>query len=156
MDNSVEEYIKNYPFLQYINEDKSHYKHAKDVGYNDPDDLFLIGDSGGFLLNINKGDHFVNVHLFSEMADFYRKHKVYTFFKEDSIPHRQLRKREEYRRKHGFSAPCFVRNGKLVDIRITGAHYNFLNYTLIEQLLVLVKRYMTLVSLLMLNFGHII
>ena len=134
MDNSVEEYIKNYPFLQYINEDKSHYKHAKDVGYNDPDDLFLIGDSGGFLLNINKDDHFVNVHLFSEMADFYRKHKVYTFFKEDSIPHRQLRKREEYRRKHGFSAPCFVRNGKLVDIRITGAHYNFLNYTLIEQL----------------------
>ena len=134
MDNSVEEYIKNYPFLQYINEDKSHYKHAKDVGYNDPDDLFLIGDSGGFLLNINKYDHFVNVHLFSEMADFYRKHKVYTFFKEDSIPHRQLRKREEYRRKHGFSAPCFVRNGKLVDIRITGAHYNFLNYTLIEQL----------------------
>ena len=134
MDNSVEEYIKNYPFLQYINEDKSHYKHAKDVGYNDPDDLFLVGDSGGFLLNINKGDHFVNVRLFSEMADFYRKHKVYTFFKEDSIPHRQLRKREEYRRKHGFSAPCFVRNGKLVDIRITGAHYNFLNYTLIEQL----------------------
>ena len=131
---SVEEYIKNYPFLQYINEDKSHYKHAKDAGYNDPDDLFLIGDSGGFLLNINKGDHFVNTHLFTEMADFYRKNKVYTFFKEDSIPHRQLRKREEYRRKHGFSAPCFIKDGKLVDIRITGAHYNFLNYTLIEQL----------------------
>lgn len=134
MDNSVEEYIKNYPFLQYIEEDKSHYKHAKDVGYDDPDDLFLIGDSGGFLLNINKNDHFTNIHLFTEMADFYRKHKVYTFFKEDSIPHRQLRKREEYRRKHGFTAPCFVRDGKLVDIRITGAHYNFLNYTLIEQL----------------------
>lgn len=134
MNNSVEEYIKNYPFLQYINEDKSHYKHAKDAGYNDPDDLFLIGDSGGFLLNINKGDHFVNTHLFTEMADFYRKNKVYTFFKEDSIPHRQLRKREEYRRKHGFSAPCFIKDGKLVDIRITGAHYNFLNYTLIEQL----------------------
>ena len=134
MDNSVEEYIKNYPFLQYIEEDKSHYKHAKDAGYDDPDDLFLIGDSGGFLLNINKDDRFTNIHLFTEMADFYRKNHVYTFYKEDSIPHRQLRKREEYRRKHGFSAPCLIRNGKLVDIRITGAHYNFLNYTLIEQL----------------------
>ena len=43
---TVEEYIKSYPFLQYINEDKSRYKHAKDSGYYDPDDLFLIGDSG--------------------------------------------------------------------------------------------------------------
>ena len=43
---TVEEYIKSYPFLQYINEDKSRYKHAKDEGYYDPDDLFLIGDSG--------------------------------------------------------------------------------------------------------------
>ena len=132
--NSIEAYIKDYPFLQYIREDKSHYTHAKDAGYDDPDDLFLIGESGGFLLNINEGDRFVNTHLFTEMADFYRKHKQYTLFKEDSIPHRQLRKREEYRRRHGFSAPCFIRNGKLQEIRITGAHYNFLNYTLIEQL----------------------
>ncbi len=133
-DNSLEEYIRNYPFLQYIKEDKSHYTHAKDAGYDDPDDLFLIGESGGFLLNINESDYFTNVHLFSEMANFYRANKQYTFFKEDSIPHRQLRKREEYRRRHGYSAPCFVKNGKLVNIRITGAHYNFLNYTLIEQL----------------------
>ena len=134
MDTSYVDYITTYPFLQYIKEDKTHYKHAKDAGYDDPDDLFLIGDSGGFLLNINEGDHFVDTHLFTEMADFYRENKVYTFFKEDSIPHRKLRKREEYRRKYGFSAPCFVRNGVLQDIRITGGHYNFLNYTMIEQL----------------------
>lgn len=129
-----EEYIESYPFLQYLKEDKSHYTHAKDAGYNDPDDLFLIGDSGGFLLNINYGDRFVNTHLFTEMADFYKANKQYTFYKEDSIPHRNLRKREEYRRRHGFSAPCYLRNGKLEEIRITGNHYNFINYTVIEQL----------------------
>ena len=134
MDKTVEEYIKNYPFLQYINEDKSHYKHAKDCGFNDPDDLFLIGESGGFLMNIQPGDKFVNTHLFTEMADFYREHKVYTTFKEDSIPHRQLRKREEYRRTHGFTAPCLLRNGKIQNVRITGGHYYFLNYCRMEQL----------------------
>ena len=90
---TVEEVIKNYPFLQYLSEDKSHYKTATEAGYNDPDNLFLVGDSGGFLLNINPGDKFVNTHLFTEMADFYRKNKKYTFLKEDTIPHRQLRKR---------------------------------------------------------------
>ena len=134
MNNTLEEYIRNYPFLQYINEDKSHYKHAKDAGYNDPDDLFLIGDSGGFLMNIQPGDRFVNTHLFTEMADMFRKEKRYTYFKEDSIPHRQLRKREEYRRRHGFEAPCLIRNGKIQNVRITGGHYYFLNYCLMEQL----------------------
>ena len=134
MEQTVEKYIKDYPFLQYINEDKSHYKHAKDAGYDDPDDLFLIGESGGFLLNIQPGDKFVNTHLFTEAADFYRKNKCYTYFKIDSIPHRQFRKREEYRRKHGYSAPCLLRNGKVQNIRITGGMYNYLNYTMIEQL----------------------
>lgn len=132
--NTVEEVIRNYPFLNYLRENKSRYMHAKDAGYDDPDDLFLIGDSGGFLMNVNEGDRFVNTHLFTEMADFYRKNKQYTFFKEDSIPHRQLRKREEHRRLYGLTAPCYIRNGELVDIRITGNHYNFLNYTLMEQL----------------------
>lgn len=132
---TLEEYIRNYPFLQYIREDKSHYKHAKDVGYDDPDDLFLIGDSGGFLLNINEDDRFVNTYLFTEMADFYRNNKnQYTYFKEDSIPHRQWRKREEYRRKHGITCPCLMRNGVVQNVRITGSHYNFLNYVLMEQL----------------------
>lgn len=133
-ENNVEEIIRNYPFLNYINEDKSHYKTATEAGYDDPDNLFLVGDSGGFLMNIQPDDKFVNTHLFTEMADFYRKNKKYTFYKEDSIPHRQLRKREEYRRRHGFTAPCLLRNGKIHNIRITGSHYNFLNYTLMEQL----------------------
>ena len=133
MQTTIEEYIKSYPFLNYIREDKTRYKHAKDVGYDDPDDLFLIGDSGGFLLNINEGDRFVNTHLFTEMADFYKKNKQYTFYKEDSIPHRQLRKREEYRRQHGYTAPCLLRNGVIQNVRITGSHYNFLNYTQILQ-----------------------
>ena len=131
---SIEKYINEYPFLNYINEDKSRYTHAKDAGYIDPDDLFLIGDSGGFLLNIDPNDKFVNTELFTEMADFYRKEKTYTYYKEDSIPHRQLRKREEYRRRYGFTAPCLKRNGKIINVRITGGHYNFLNYTLMEQL----------------------
>lgn len=131
---SIEEFIRTYPFLEYINEDKSHYKHAKDEGFDDPDDLFLIGDSGGFLLNIQPGDKFVNTYLFTEMADFYRKYKKYTDYKEDSIPHRQLRKREEYRRLNGFTAPCLLRNGVVQNVRITGHHYNFLNYTMMEQL----------------------
>lgn len=134
LDVNVEEVIRTYPFLNYINEDKSHYKTATEAGYNDPDNLFLIGDSGGFLLNIQPDDKFVNTHLFTEMADFYRKNKKYTFLKEDTIPHRQLRKREEYRRRHGISMPCLLRNGKVENIRITGSHYNFLNYTMIEQL----------------------
>lgn len=131
---SIEEFIRTYPFLEYINEDKSHYKHAKDAGFDDPDDLFLIGDSGGFLLNIQPGDKFVNTYLFTEMADFYRKYKKYTNYKEDSIPHRQFRKREEYRRLNGFTAPCLLRNGVVQNVRITGHHYNFLNYTMMEQL----------------------
>ena len=134
MDVTEEKYINDYPFLAYLNEDKSRYKHAKDAGYYDPDDLFLVGESGGFLLNIQPGDKFVNTHLFSEMADFYRKNKTYTFYKVDSVPHRRLRKREEYRRKQGYSAPCLLRNGKIENIRITGGMYNYLNYTMIEQL----------------------
>lgn len=133
---SIEEVISKYPFLNYIREDKSRYVHAKDAGFIDPDDLFLIGDSGGFLLNINEGDMFVNTHLFTEMADFYRKNNgKYTYLKPDSTLHRQFRKREEYRRKNGYSAPCLRKaNGEIVNIRITGSHYDFLNYGYMEQL----------------------
>lgn len=127
--------MDRYPFLEYINEDKSQYPHAKDKGYSDPDDLFLIGESGGIMFNIQPGDKFINTHLFTEVADYYRKNKKFTKYKQDSIPHRQFRKREQYRRKKGFSAPCLLRaNGTIEEVRITGAHYNFLNYTRIEQL----------------------
>lgn len=127
--------MESYPFLDFINEDKSHYRHAKDAGFVDEDDLFLIGDSGGFLMNINPNCTFVNTELFYEIADYYRKYHVYTNYKTDSIPHRQFRKREQYRRLHGYSAPCLrMPDGSIRNVRITGSHYNFLNYIRIEQL----------------------
>lgn len=128
--------METYPFLDFINEDKSRYQHAKDAGFVDDDDLFLIGDSGGFLMNINPDVKFVNTELFYESANYFKRHKgKYTNYKQDSIPHRQFRKREEYRRKHGYSAPCLqMPDGSIRNVRITGDHYNFLNYVRMEQL----------------------
>ena len=124
-----------YPFLDYILEDKSRYKKASEAGYVDPYDLFLVGDSGGFLMNINPQIKFVNTHLFTEMADYYRENNEYTSFKPNSIAHTKLRKREQYRRKHGFDAPCLLYpDGTIHMCHITGSHYNFLNYTRMERL----------------------
>ena len=124
-----------YPFEEFLNEDKSRYKHAKDLGFVDPYDLFLIGDSGGFLMNIIPGTKFVNTELMHEMADKYIRDGEYTHFKVDSIPHRQLRKREEYRRVHGIDVPCLLLpNGTIKNVHITGNHYNFLNYSRMERL----------------------
>ena len=134
-DKTVEKYIESYPFLQYIKESKSHFRRAKDAGYKDPNDFFMIGESGGFLLDIRVGDKFVNTNLLTEMANIYHINGgKYTLYKEDSIPHRQLRKREEYRRSHGFDASCFMREGKVQNLHISGDMYNYLNYTIIEQL----------------------
>ena len=124
-----------YPFLDYILEDKSRYKKASEAGYVDPYDLFLIGDSGGFLMNINPQIKFVNTYLLTEMADYYRENNEYTSFKPNSIAHTKLRKREQYRRKHGFDAPCLLYpDGTIHMCHITGSHYNFLNYTRMERL----------------------
>lgn len=126
---------KQYPFLEFLLEDKSRYKTASEAGYVDKDNMFLIGDSGGFLMNIRPGWKFINTHLFVETADYYRKHNEYIPYKIDSLPHRQFRKREQYRRKHGFEAPCLIDpKGTIHNVRITGNHYNFLNYTRMEQL----------------------
>lgn len=124
-----------YAFLDYINEDKSKYKHAKDCGYIDPNDLFLIGDSGGFLLNIKPGYKFINTELFSPMAKIYNETGEYTSYKQGSTMFNRISEREAYRRHKGFSAPCLLTpDGRIEDIRITGEHYNFLNYTRMEQL----------------------
>ena len=131
---SLQDTIKEYPFLQYINEDKRGYKKASDEGYHDPHNLFLIGDSGGFLLNINKDDRFINTHFLTEMGDFYLANKTYTFFKQGSIPYEQLRKREEYRRKNGIDLPILMRNGKVETIHVSGSMYNYLNYTRMQRL----------------------
>ena len=126
---------KEYPFLSFLEENKSRYPTAASKGYVDKDDRFLIGDSGGFLMNIRPGWKFVNTHLFTEAADYYRKHGEYCPYKIDSLPHRQFRKREQYRRKYGFEAPCLLDpKGIIHNVRITGNHYNFLNYTRMEQL----------------------
>lgn len=124
-----------YPFLEYIEEpDKEkNYKKASDCGWYDPHNNFLIGDSGGFLLNIRPGK-FINTELFNEPARTYQATGKYTQFKFDSIPHRQFRRRECDRRRNGFSAPCWQNpDGSIEDIWITGAHYNFLNYTRMER-----------------------
>ena len=124
-----------YPFLEYIEEpDKEkNYKKASDCGWYDPHNNFLIGDSGGFLLNIRPGK-FINTELFNEPARTYQATSKYTQFKVDSIPHRQFRRRECDRRRNGFSAPCWQNpDGSIEDIWITGAHYNFLNYTRMER-----------------------
>lgn len=123
---------EEYPFKQYIEEDKSRYKTATEAGFYDPHNYFLIGDSGGFLMNIRRG-RFINTHLFTEMVDTYLKNGKYTNYKPDSIPHRQLRRRECDRRKNGFSAPCWLNeNGIVEDIHISGDYYNYLNYTRME------------------------
>lgn len=124
-----------YPFLEYIEEpDKEKkYKKARDCGWYDPHNNFLIGDSGGFLLNIRPGK-FVNTELFNEAARTYQATGRYTQFKVDSIPHRQFRRRECDRRRNGFSAPCWQNpDGSIEDVWITGGHYNFLNYTRMER-----------------------
>jgi hypothetical protein len=124
-----------YPFLEYIEEpDKEKkYKKASDCGWYDPHNNFLIGNSGGFLLNIRPGK-FVNTELFNEAARTYQATGKYTQFKVDSIPHRQFRRRECDRRRNGFSAPCWQNpDGSIEDVWITGGHYNFLNYTRMER-----------------------
>lgn len=124
-----------YPFLEYIEEpDKEKkYKKASDCGWYDPHNNFLIGDSGGFLLNIRPGK-FVNTELFNEAARTYQATGKYTQFKVDSIPHRQFRRRECDRRRNGFSAPCWQNpDGSIEDVWITGGYYNFLNYTRMER-----------------------
>lgn len=124
-----------YPFLEYIEEpDKEKkYKKASDCGWYDPHNNFLIGDSGGFLLNIRPGK-FVNTELFNEAARTYQATGRYTQFKVDSIPHRQFRRKECDRRRNGFSAPCWQNpDGSIEDVWITGGHYNFLNYTRMER-----------------------
>lgn len=118
-----------YPFGEYMKEDLSRYPLAREKGYIDPYDMFRIGDSGGFLMNFRKG-RFVNTHLFCEMANIFQKEGKYTNFKKDSIPYRQLRKRETHRRYYGYSAPCWENpDGTIEDIYIPGDYYNFLNYT---------------------------
>ncbi|MFW6377321.1 MAG: hypothetical protein ACOCZ5_01620, partial [bacterium] len=149
----VELPARNDSFYNYILEDKSKYKKARSVknprtGYNyiDPHDDFLMGDSGGFLFNIN----FVFRRTFrlAPVAPMYdASRKRYTPYAKNSIMYDEWRKREERRRYEGFTAKCklyhediekydmLMESGEideadklLHDITITGEHYNFINY----------------------------
>lgn len=122
--------VREYPFFQYIAEDKSHYKKASECGYTDPFDHFLIGESGGFLLNINPKYKLINTDLLRPAAIEYETNKRYTPFEEDSIPFESFRKQETIRRMVGYKAPCWLNTetGEVSNLYITGEHYNFLNY----------------------------
>ena len=118
-----------YPFYEFINEDKSRYTLARNAGFVDPYDHFRIGDSGGFIMNIKPGK-FINTSVFKEMGNFYLENGKYTHYKIDSIPFRQLRKREARRRAFGMEAPCWLNpDGSIENVHISGDYYNFLNYT---------------------------
>ena len=132
-----------YEFFNYICEDKSKYPSATSEGYVDKDDEFIIGESSGFLM---KNDFvFINTHVFNETARFYEKHGFYCKAKPGEPDYISFYARETYRRKYGMTSNCKLlisdieeyynpkTNDKrkkelLKPLRISGDHYNFLNY----------------------------
>jgi len=144
-------YNSEIPYINYVFEDKSKYPTAASKGYYDPDNDFLVGNSTGFLMNINFEVR--RTELFREVGITYDKYKRYTNFEVDSYQHKQFRKQEEHRRKHGMTANCkllqsdvdkydsLIKEGKiqeayslLLPLTITGQHYNFINYGYINKL----------------------
>jgi len=145
------------PFIDYILEDKSHYVHLKDAinpitdrNYIDRDDDFLIGDSGGILMNIDF--IFVDTYKFSPAATYYTKYGEYCSYNPDTIEYAAFWARETRRRKAGVIANCKLyhkdiceyfdektpqkRRAELLHpVRITGDHYSYLNYGRIERTL---------------------
>lgn len=129
-------------FYKYILEDKSKYPTSTSKGYVDPNNDFLIGNSGGFLLNYDF--KVVDSHLFSEVAQHYEKYNKYTLHSEGTVAYSKFVAREEHRRYYGYTCNCKLylkdevayltanpakRDRYLHPLRITGDHYNFLNYT---------------------------
>ncbi len=148
INSEVYKYIPNlHPFIDYIFEDKSKYTPASSK-YIDVDNDFLIGDSGGFLMKIDFV--FVNTHLFNQTARFFENSakalldKTYCFDKPGTIGYKNFWKQETQRRRRGMIAPCKLytkdieaynacttdeeRFNYLHPLRITGDHYNYLNY----------------------------
>jgi len=82
---------------------------------------------------------FVNTSLFTEAARYYLKYNTYCKAPEGSREWEEFWDLEEDRRKYGMTAP-----GKLIvnergetsiqEVRITGEHYNYLNYGRIKRL----------------------
>lgn len=143
------------PFIDYLCEDKSKYpKVSEGISYitnkplYDPDDDFLLGNSGGILMNINF--IVINIERLSRSADTFDEYGTYCDYDPSTPAYESFWQRETSRRKKGViikaklyykDIPKFFdkdttdeeRDLLLKPMRITGAHYTYLNYGRIER-----------------------
>lgn len=143
------------PFIDYLCEDKSKYPKASEgISYitnkplYDPDNDFLIGNSGGILMNIDF--IVINIERLSKAADTFDEYDTYCDYDPSTPAYESFWQRETSRRKKGVfikaklyykDIPKFFdktttdeeRDLLLKPMRITGAHYTYLNYGRIER-----------------------
>lgn len=143
------------PFIDYLCEDKSKYPKASEgISYitnkplYDPDNDFLIGNSGGILMNIDF--IVINIERLSRSADTFDEYGTYCDYDPTTPAYEAFWQRETSRRKKGViikaklyykDIPKFFdknttdeeRDFLLKPMRITGAHYTYLNYGRIER-----------------------
>lgn len=143
------------PFIDYLCEDKSKYlKASEGISYitnkplYDPDNDFLIGKSGGILMNIDF--IVINIERLSKAADTFDEYGTYCDYDPSTPAYESFWQRETSRRKKGVfikaklyykDIPKFFdanttdeeRESLLQPLRITGAHYTYLNYGRIER-----------------------
>lgn len=143
------------PFIDYFCEDKSKYlKASEGISYitnkplYDPDNDFLIGNSGGILMNIDF--IVINIERLSKAADTFDEYGTYCDYDPNTPAYESFWQRETSRRKKGVfikaklyykDIPKFFdanttdeeRESLLQPLRITGAHYTYLNYGRIER-----------------------
>lgn len=143
------------PFIDYLCEDKSKYPKASEgISYitnkplYDPDNDFLIGNSDGILMNIDF--IVINIERLSKAADTFDEYGTYCDYDPSTPAYESFWQRETSRRKKGVfikaklyykDIPKFFdanttdeeRESLLQPLRITGAHYTYLNYGRIER-----------------------
>lgn len=143
------------PFIDYLCENKSKYPKASGgISYitnkplYDPDNDFLIGNSGGILMNIDF--IVINIERLSKAADTFDEYGTYCDYDPSTPAYESFWQRETSRRKKGVfikaklyykDIPKFFdanttdeeRESLLQPLRITGAHYTYLNYGRIER-----------------------
>ena len=143
------------PFIDYLCEDKSKYPKASEgISYitnkplYDPDNDFFIGNSGGILMNIDF--IVINIERLSKAADTFDEYGTYCDYDPSTPAYESFWQRETSRRKKGVfikaklyykDIPKFFdanttdeeRESLLQPLRITGAHYTYLNYGRIER-----------------------
>lgn len=143
------------PFIDYLCEDKSKYpKASESISYitnkplYDPDNDFLIGNSGGILMNIDF--IVINIERLSKAADTFDEYGTYCDYDPSTPAYESFWQRETSRRKKGVfikaklyykDIPKFFdanttdeeRESLFQPLRITGAHYTYLNYGRIER-----------------------